>query len=136
MRLFVVSDVPGPSDTEQVDCGREQKPLSQVITFIEPQTVYENMYPTIQAWERAAVNNTSAFFSISATHQKMGARQNTGASPRTSQQFLALWLFVFAVIKNNNGALSPPLAGSQAGTIRGRLIGRAGWGICWRRHGR
>lgn len=72
MRLFVVSDVPGPSDTERVDCGREQKPPSQVITFIEPQTVYENMYPTIQAWERAAVNNTSAFFSISATHQKDG----------------------------------------------------------------
>lgn len=43
--------------------------------------------------------------------------------------------FCVLFIKNNNGLLSLSLAGSQAGTIRGRVIGRTGWGICWRRHG-
>lgn len=52
-------------------------------------------------------------------------------------QFFFSFIVAFCVliIKNNNGLLSLSRAGSQAGTIRGRVIGRTGWGICWRRHG-
>lgn len=78
------------------------------------------------------------FYFNSRHTSKDGAWQNSAKSQRTSQQFHFFSLivaFCVLVIKNNNGVLSPPLAGSQPGTIRGRLIGRTGWGICWRRHG-
>lgn len=38
------------------------------------------------------------------------------------------------LIKINNCLLSLSCPGSQAWTSRSRVIGRTGWGICWRRH--
>lgn len=81
-----------------------------------------------------------AFFNSQHT-SKDDTGKNATELPRTSPWFHFFFFFFFIVafcvlfIKNNNGLLSLCLAASQAGTIRGRVIGRTGWGICWRRHG-
>lgn len=51
----------------------QTKPPSQVITFIEPKTLYENMYSGIQEWERATINNTFAFF-----HSQLTSKDDAG----------------------------------------------------------
>lgn len=95
--------------------------------------------PLFRHGERAAVNNTFCLFQFTA-HIKRRHWKKCDELPRTSPWFY-FFFFTFIVafcvlfIKNNNGLLSLCLAASQAGTIRGRVIGRAGWGICWRRHG-
>lgn len=92
----------------------ETKPRSQAITFIEPRTVYENMYSCIQARERAGVNNTFAFSNSQRTWKDDAAEKNPAQLPRTSQRFVVFFLsffycgFCVLIIKNNNGLLSLP----------------------------
>ncbi len=133
--LFFMIPMSPVYSTQTQRLSTQTKTTSQVITFTEPQTLYENMYSPIQTWGRAAVNNTFAFFNSQGT-SKDDAGKKAAELPRTSPRFHFFFFIVaFCVlfIKNNNGLLS--LAGRQAGTIRGRVIGCTGWGICWRRHG-
>lgn len=138
--LFFMIPMSPVYSTQNRRLSAQTKPQSRAIAFIEPQTLYENMYSAIQARGKGSRQQYLLPFSIHGSHQKTTLEKNATSCQglhRDSTFFFFTFIVAFCVlfIKNNNGLLSLCLAASQAGTIRGRVIGRAGWGICWRRHG-
>lgn len=134
---FVVSDVPSPFCTEPAIVGANKTSLPSDRFHWTKDTVWKYVLYN-PGMGKGSCQQYLCLFSIRATHQKttLDKMQWSCQGPRCDSTFFPLIVaFCVLVIKNNNGLLSPTLAGSQAGTIRGRLIGRTGWGICWRRHG-
>lgn len=91
----------------------ETKPRSQAITFIEPRTVYENMYSCVQARERAGVNNTFAFLNSQHTWKDDAAEKIQLSCQGLHSDFFIFFSFFYCcfcvlIIKNNNGLLSLP----------------------------
>lgn len=81
--LFFMIPMSPVYSTQNRRLSAQTKPQSRAIAFIEPQTLYENMYSAIQARERAAVNNTFCLFQFTA-HIKRGHWKKCNELPRTS----------------------------------------------------
>lgn len=94
--LFFMIPMSPVYSTQNQRLSVQTKPPSQVITFIEPQTLYENMYSGIQAWERAAINNTFCLFQFAAhIKRRRGKMQHSCQGLHSDSTFLLLlWLFV------------------------------------------
>ena len=89
--LFFMIPMSPVYSTQNRRLSAQTKPQSRAIAFIEPQTLYENMYSAIQARERAAVNNTFCLFQFAA-HIK---RRHWKKCDRVAKDFTVIPLFFF-----------------------------------------